>query len=233
MITTTIKTVLITAALMALPTTAFAAGYGDTGYGSPCQPIYGGTSCQNSKLSIDKTVQNPSTNSYVDNMSLSDTKFTPEATVMFHITVTNTGDTTLSNVKAVDSFPQNLTFVSGNGYFDTNARTFTMTIDSLKPGASQTFELKAQIAKESDLPASAVFCLVNTASVTDGTTPTAVDNTQFCVQKTPGQTTKGGLPIYPSQPVKSTPSTGAEGLIVMSLPSLLGAGMFLRKKASK
>jgi uncharacterized repeat protein (TIGR01451 family) len=233
MITTTIKTVLITVALMALPTTAFAAGYGDTGYGSPCQPIYGGTSCQNSKLSIDKTVQNPSTNSYVDNMSLSDTKFSPESTVMFHVTVTNTGDTTLSKVKAVDSFPQYLTFVSGNGYFDTNARTFTMNIDSLKPGASQTFELKAQIAKESDLPANAVFCLTNTASVTDGTTPAAVDNTQFCVQKTPGQTTKGGLPIYPSQPVKSTPSTGAEGLIVMALPSLFAAGSLLRKRSSK
>lgn len=231
------STAFLTAALVLTPATAFAAGsygYGNNGYGSPCQPIYGGSTCANSTLSIDKTVQNPTNSQYVDNLTFSDPKFAPEGQVMFRITVTNTGDTTLSDIKAVDSFPQNLSYVSGNGYFDTKARTFTMTIDSLKAGESKTFELKTQIAKESDLPASAAFCLVNTVSVTDGKTPAAVDNTQFCVTKTPGQqTTKGGLPVYPAQPVKTTPATGAEGLALIALPSLMAAGGLLRKKASK
>src|SRR4051812_26729127 len=91
---------------------SFAAGtYG--GYSAPCEPIYGGgeTCVSKGNIVVNKTVQNPTTKEYVDNLSLSnDPKFGVNQDVLFQITVKNTGDQNLSTVTVTDTFPNYLNF---------------------------------------------------------------------------------------------------------------------------
>src|SRR3989304_8577444 len=64
------------------------------GYGAPCQPVYGGGEVCISKgnILVNKTVQNPQTGAFVDNLSLSnDPRFGAEKSVTFQLTITNTG----------------------------------------------------------------------------------------------------------------------------------------------
>ncbi|MDO8658867.1 MAG: hypothetical protein Q7K55_09070, partial [Candidatus Levybacteria bacterium] len=73
-----------------------------------CQPIYGGgVSCpQVGNIVINKTVKNPKTNDFVNNLDVNDQKFSPDETVRFRITVTNNGDANMSNINVKDIFPE-------------------------------------------------------------------------------------------------------------------------------
>lgn len=234
---TAILTTVIAASVLFAAPSALAAGYGTNGYGSPCQPIYGGgVNCATANISLNKTVKNPQTKEFVNNLGVNDAKYAPDQEVTFKIAVTNTGDATLSNVKVTDNFPQYITFVSGNGTYDKNTRAFTFTVDSVKAGETKSYEIKAKLAKNTDLPKdTGVFCLVNQA-VTINNDQTVTDNAQFCIENqtvttATVPTTKGGIPVYPTSPsVKTTPATGAESLMLMALAPLSGLGVFLRRK---
>ena len=203
-----------------------------------CQPIYGGgeTCVQVGNISINKTVKNPTTGSFVDNLSVNDPKYSPASTVNFQITVTNTGNGNISSTTVKDTFPNYVTFVSGPGSFDSNSKVLTFTVENLAAGASQIFNVSAKIVDQNSLPADqGVTCVVNQVNATSNDNQQSSDNSQFCIEKPtqPGTTTKGGLKVFPAPAVVTTPATGPEMLPLIGLiPSGL-FGIFLRKKASK
>lgn len=199
--------------------TTYGGGYG--GYGYNNTPA-------TKTISIDKKVQNPTSNVFVDQLTIHDPRFTPDQTIVFQLNVTNTGNARITNMTVKDIIPQYLTLTDSTLTYDTNTKTYSFPIDSLNPGETKTFTLHGKIASAAQLPVnSGIFCLVN-QSVAFADAQTAQDNAQFCVEK-PGLT-KGGLPIYQSPKVAATPATGAETLPLALLPALSGLGIFLRRK---
>jgi uncharacterized repeat protein (TIGR01451 family) len=221
---------------------AFAAG--ET---NQCQPIYGGgESCPKvPQIEINKTVQNPETQGYVDNLSASDPKFAPTETVTFKITVKNTSDQELTKITIKDVFPNVVEFVNGVGNFDAGSRTLTIPLEKLSPNEARDFFVQAKVVAADKLPANQnVVCVINQSSITVAE-KTAQDNAQFCIEKglkpeerptTKGgqpvnpPVTKGGKPVYPTTTATTTPETGPEALALIGLiPSALG-GAYLRRK---
>lgn len=201
-----------------------------------CQPIYGGgqTCVQVGNITINKTVKNPSTGSFVDNLGTGDPKFSPTNTVAFKITVTNTGDSDISKTTVKDTLPNYVTFVSGPGKFDNNTKVLTFDVENLAAGASKTFDVTAKVVEAKNLPGDqSTICVVNQATAKTNDNQESSDNAQFCIEKEVTPTTKGGLKVFPAPEVKTTPSTGPEMFALIGLiPSGL-AGLVLRKKASK
>src|SRR3989338_6453860 len=80
-----------------------------------CQPIYGGgqTCITTGEIQIDKKVKHPQTGAFVDNLSINESRFHAQDTIIFRLSVTNTGDNTLSSVEVKDTLPPHVTFVSG------------------------------------------------------------------------------------------------------------------------
>lgn len=202
-----------------------------------CQPIYGGgeTCVQVGNVFVNKTVLNPQSNSFVDNLGINDPKYSPSSNVTFHITVTNNGGETISKVTVKDVLPQFVNFVSGPGSFDSNSKTLTFELGDLKIGESRTFTVVGKTADQDKLPTSAgITCVVNQVISTANSGQESSDNSQFCIQKPVlGETTKGGLKVFPAQPIAKTPATGPEMLSLIGLIPSAIAGFLLRKKTSK
>lgn len=216
---------------------AFADGPSGVGYGvNTCQTIYGGgTNCVTSEMiNVNKLVQNPSTNQFVDNLGINDPRFSPSSTVAFQIIVTNTGNKDFDKVTVNDTFPGLVTFTSGPGSFDTNAKKLTFDVMNLKAGESRTYTITGTTAKFEDMPAGqGVSCVVNNVRVTSGN-QSSEDNAGLCIEKkqaTGQPQTKGGLKVFPSVPVSSTPSTGPELLGLLALIPSAVSGWFLRMKS--
>lgn len=254
------KHLLLSLSLLALATVfsprAFAAD-------SQCQPIYGGgqTCIQTGNVTIDKKVLKPGTKDFVDNLTVNDAKYVSEETVQFTLAVHNASTKDIANITVKDVIPQYLTFLSGDGAYDVNSRTFTANIASLKANETKTINLNARVVPQSELPSdSGVACVVNQGLVTfDG--KTNQDNANLCIQKptpiqsgptptqpgepttttgkggngTQGQPTqtKGGQPIFPVPTTSKTPPTGPEMLALIGLLPIGALGQFLRKKSSK
>ncbi len=222
-----------------------------------CQPIYGGgVSCPApGNLQINKTVQNPQTSIFVDNLGVNDPKYNPDQNITFQVIVTNTGQTTLGSVNVRDIFPQFINFVSGPGNFDANNKTLSFDLANLQPNESRTFTLTGKVVPANQITIDqGNVCVVNQAIATSGSL-TSQDNAQLCIQKqipvaiggpapviqqvvtvpgvttVPAQVTKGGLQVFPPPQVAVTPPTGPEALSLLALiPSAL-AGFYLRKIA--
>lgn len=198
-----------------------------------CQPVYGGgQNCITvGKVLVNKTVQNPQTGQFVDNLGPNDPKFSPNQNVIFNVSITNTGSTTIPQVTVKDVFPGFVTFVSGPGNFDNSTRILTFSESNVNPNETRTETLQVKVVDVSQLPASdMVTCVVNQASITASDTSMSQDNSGFCIQKQQA-TTKGGLPVFPAPKATTTPSTGPE---LFSLIGLLPAGLsgwFLRRKS--
>lgn len=202
-----------------------------------CQPVYGGGQiCEQGEITINKTVKNPSTGSYVDNLNLQDPKFKADQDVSYQVTVTNTGKATISKTTVKDIFPQFVTFLGGSGDYDVKNNTLSFDIVDLKAGESRTFTLSSKVKKESELPNQNITCVVNQAIATTDTGKQAQDNSQICIEKkvvTEEQiTTKGGQKVFPPQKVVTTPSTGPEMLALAGLIPSAVVGFILRKKTS-
>lgn len=185
--------------------------------GSQCQPIYGGgESCPKvPQFEINKTVQNPKTQAFVDNLGVGDAKFAPTQLVPFKLTVKNTTDEKISNVIIKDIFPGVVDFAGGIGDFDANSKTLTIKLESLEANETRDFYVQAKVAAKDKLPADqAVMCVINQSTITIGD-KTAQDNAQFCIEKTltppanpvnPANppTTKGGQPVTPGTTTTTT-----------------------------
>ncbi len=148
----------------------------------------------------------------------------------------------------MQTFRQIRSFSGGPGVFDPSTKTLSFDVFSLQPNETRTFTFTAKTAVSNDLPADQMTtCLVNQAQATADNGQTSQDNAQFCIEKpavtqaVPGSkggqpvavTTKGGLKVFPNQPVKTTPSTGPEAFALLGSLASGIAGLILRKKTSK
>lgn len=231
-ITFAIATAAATAALFATP--AFA----DT----TCTTIYGGgQSCvQNGNVIINKKVENPTkSGDFQDNLG-SDKPYAADHIVNFQITITNNGGTTLGTVTVKDIIPSQTTFVSGPGNFDANTNTLTYTESNVQPNESRTQTVTVRTKPADQLPAQTMNCEPINQALATANGQTSQDNASFCISKTittvvPSVpvTTKGGLTIFPSPTVTTTPKTGPEMFALAALVPAGALGQFLRKKTSK
>jgi uncharacterized repeat protein (TIGR01451 family) len=218
---------LLTVACFALPIKSYA----DTS----CQPIYGGgqTCATTGNININKTVLNPQTNQFVDNLNINDPRYQPGSTVTFQIAVTNTGSSNISRMQVSDVFPQYLTFSSGTGNFDSNTKTLTFEVDNLAVNEVRNFTILGKVVDSSQIPLAqgSVVCVVNQATATnlDNNSQTGQDNAQFCIEKIAAVT---GFPTFPSTTtITTTPSTGPEAFVLIGLLPTGFAGWVLRRKA--
>lgn len=218
---------LLTVFCLTLPLKSFA----DTS----CQPIYGGgqTCVTTGNISINKTVLNPQTNQFVDNLSINDPRHQPGFITTFKIAVTNTDDANISRIKVNDVFPQYITFSSGPGNFDNNTKTLTFEIDNLKSNETRAFTILGKIVDSSLIPINqgSVVCVVNQATATnlDNNSQVSQDNAQLCIEKI----ASSGFPVIPATNITITPSTGPEAWGLISLIPTGLAGWFLRKRSLK
>lgn len=197
-----------------------------------CIPMYGGgTDCGTDNVSIEKDVVNPTTNTDVHDLGITDAHFAPGQTITFHITIRNNQATTLSRATVIDTFPQYMTYLSGGGNYDTYKRTLTFSVGNIAPNASQTFTVTGTVRAD-QLPSSQTFCMNNLASVTIDNNQSAQDSSQFCVQPTaaPGTTT---TTLNTPPQVISSPATGPETLPLAGLLAMGGLGIFIKRLARK
>lgn len=183
---------------------------------------YGTTVTPSESISIDKAVTRPGTSDYVDNLSVSDTRYTPSQDVWFRLIVKNTSDRDINNVRIVDTMPQYIDLVEGS--LDQN-------IGTLKAGEEKTYYVKARTVGQGALPADrGVICLLNKATVTGDRTSTSgtvsdEDSSQFCVEKQVNETGTTSV-------VTKVPSAGMpDGIALVALEvSGVVAGFALKKK---
>jgi uncharacterized repeat protein (TIGR01451 family) len=205
-----------------------------------CQPIYGGgqTCTTTNDIVINKTILNPKTNKFVDNLSVNDPRYQPGFITTFKIAVTNTGDSNISRINVKDIFPQYINFSSGPGNFDKNTKILSFNIDNLSVNETRSFTIVGRIVDSSLIPINqgGVVCVVNqaTADNSDDNSQLSQDNAQLCIEKsTPISATKGGFPVLSAVPATKTPSTGAEAFALFALIPSGIAGLFLRKYSNK
>lgn len=211
-----------------------------------CQNIYGGgDSCVQSKdFSLNKTVKNPLSNEYIDNLSSGAAQYAPGQQVPFKIVIKNTSKKDLTNIMVKDTFPKYIDFQLGSGKYDPKTRTFSFSINKLAPNESRVYFISGMVVAKDKLPSDKdLTCVINQVS---GTASKSVsrDNSQFCLSKNPKTTgsakttpavtnpptTKGGLPVYPPTQTKQTPPTGPETLALFGLIPASALGFWLRKK---
>lgn len=174
LIKTSLKTLvagLVLAAVLAAPTTTIAqyAPYGgQSGY------------TQTKQLSVNKLVKHPKLGVYVENAQDGYTYLNGQE-IGYRIEVTNSGQANLTNITVVDRLPSEITFVSGTGIYDNNARTLTINIDSLNAGETKVYEYKAKATIVTDKGGNlAQKCPVNTVEVRSGDLY-ATDKATVCI----------------------------------------------------
>lgn len=186
-----------------------------------CVPVYGGgVSCPRiGQVLINKTVRNPSTGVFVDNLGPSDPRYHPGNLVTFHLKVSNNGDQMLDKVTVTDKLPDFVDFTSGPGNYDNHSKTLTFDVLNLAGGTSQTFEIVARVVHVAVLPADkSIVCEVNTVDAVSSS-QTDHDESQFCIEK--------------QMVVPSAPSAGPKEwmLTFAGLGTALTIGLYFRKKS--
>lgn len=221
---------------------AFAAGVAHASYygATTCQPIYGGgeTCATTDKVVLDKKVMTSTqtkggAEAYVDNLSSNDKRFQAGETVKFQLTVTNPTKSKLDKVVVTDTLPSYIEFVSGPGNYDQNTKTLRFEVLNLNTNESRKFVIEAKVVSADKLPGGqGITCVVNQA-MAEVSGSQSKDNSQFCIEKVVS-TTKGGQPVMDTpKGLTKTPATGPEMLALVGLLPAAGAGMYLRRKASK
>lgn len=211
-----------------------------------CQVIYGGGEVCPPSISyeIDKKVMRPDRNELVDNLTESDPRFSPRATVSYRIFIKNNSTSTLSKIDVTDQLPKELAFVSGSGNYDTTTRQLKYTINNLEAGKTHENTITAQVVNEENLTTGLTCNVENTVTSIADNKDTRSDKARICIEKVvttqpvPG---KGGQPVQPGKPGQPivyppsktpiTPPTGPEMLGLLGLIPSGIAGYFLRKKA--
>lgn len=131
-----------------------------------CTTQYGGeTTCQPSDLTINKEVQNPSTLSFVENLSSSDPTFAPGSDVLYRLVISNTSGQTFDPVNVKDVLPAFLTFVSGPGTYDAGSNTLTFSLSNLIAGETRTVDIMARVNDVSNFNGKSFVCVNNYAEV--------------------------------------------------------------------
>lgn len=202
---------------------------------SNCQVVYGGGETCNPqiKFTINKMVQKPGKGGgdFVDNLTLNDPRFSGNQNVNFKIVIENTGNTKITDLSVVDTFPSLVTFVAGSGSFDKNNNTLSFTIGSLEAGKKVEYIITGKTFEEKNLPNNqAVTCVVNNVKAKDSSGSEATDSSQLCIEKN----VLGAVPtpqVFVQIPPKSIPATGPEMLPLLGLIPAGITGFYLRRKS--
>lgn len=206
------------ASLFFLLAFSVSAQYGQYGqYGAPAP---------SKAILIEKLVGKPSLTkggatdtTFVDNLSVSDPRFSPQQEVLFKLVVKNTSDVTLSNVEVKDFVPDFLEPVEGPGTFDSASRTITFNAGDFAVNEEKTYFLRMRFVSQDRLPSDkGILCLVNKAEARTSEVFDE-DTAQLCLEKE--------VVGAPQQP-----SAGPEaGLVLLAFNALAaGAGIWLRKR---
>lgn len=221
---------LITATFLATAGSATAAG-------SQCQVIYGGGEvCKKQiEFTINKMVQVPNTKgvTFVENLTINDAKYTPGSVATFKVVITNSGKEKITRARVTDKFPQFLSFVSGAGTWDANAKTLTFDVNNLEAGKSQEFLITAKVSDDAALPQNQTnVCVTNQVNAIEDDGATASDSSSLCIVRTVITTTPTPTPmVHTTTPPKSIPNTGPEMLPLLGLIPAGITGMLLRRKS--
>lgn len=171
-------------------------------------------------------VKQPNSDSYIENM-LPDVApfYRPSETVVFKVTVQNTGNKSLSPVDVADTLPLYVDLDSVKLNMDgketkvtvnkTN-RQFGFTINNLNAGESKDAFISANIYSTAALPSGNTNCAANFAQASASDTGTASDTAQYCVRKE-------------VLGITAVPKTGASEVVLLSLGGLASVGYILRK----
>lgn len=88
---------------------------------------------------------------YVDNLSPSDPRFSPDGQIVFRLKVKNTSDVTLYDVQVKDFVPAYLTPVSGPGSFDSSSRTVSFNAGDFTAGEEKVYFLTMKISPQNQI----------------------------------------------------------------------------------
>lgn len=133
-------------------------------------------------LVLNKTVRNPQSGQFVDNLFNNDPHFLPEQEVTYRIEIRNNTQSELNNIQVQDKLPNELNFLVGPGNFDPNTRTLTFAVDRLASGETKSFEIKGKVKPANELTAVPLNCEVkNTATAVIGKAP-AQDTSLICIE---------------------------------------------------
>jgi len=188
---------------------------------------YGQTTSSQSIL-IDKQVGKPvgvtkggvTEVEYVDNLTLSDTRFKPGAEVDFKIRVKNTSNVTLNSVTVTDTIPAYIEPIEGPGTYDSTTRIITVNAGSFAPNEEKVYFLKTQLYGQDKLPSDkGLMCITNYAKAYNDNTSDD-DTAQFCIEKEV---------IGVTQAPKAGPELNF--LLLAGQMGILGVGVLIKKKA--
>jgi len=199
--------------------------------GNPCNQIYGGgvdVCGQAANVQVTKTVLRPGKGGqFVPNLTASDPKYSLGDTISFQINVQNKGNSPIPHLTILDEFPQEASFLSGDGSYDASNRTLTIGLDNLASGASKTYTITAQAVNSTSNPG--VVCPKNTVEVASQNAVLDTATSQFCIEKPIG-TTLPTPQVFGTPPMKQTPPTGPEMLPLIGLLPAGGLGFLLRRR---
>ncbi len=160
---------------------------------------------------------------YVDNLTASDRRFSPQEYVFFEVKVSNTSKVRLDNVVIRDFAPQYVELYENPGTFD--AKDIVINVGTLQSGEEKVFILKGRIKAQGLLPADkGVICTVNKVRASNDKVADE-DTAQFCIERN----------VPSVNPPTSIPKAGAEHgiLIMISAASSALAGFKLRKAGKR
>ena len=179
-----------------------------------CQPIYGGgQSCATTtQFELDKTVQDPKTQEFVDNLGVSDAKYASSDTVTFKITVKNITNKVLKKVVIKDILPDYVDFVAAaGGKYNANTGSVTINLATLASDETRDFFVQVKVKPTDKLPQDQnIVCVVNQSTITVNK-KISQDNSQFCIEKGEGE---AEVVITPAPTTTSKPSTTKGGIVV-------------------
>ncbi|MDP1722559.1 MAG: hypothetical protein Q8L37_05100 [Candidatus Gottesmanbacteria bacterium] len=150
-----------------------------------CTNQYGASvACQPVNLTINKQVKHPTSGLFVENITSSDTPYSPGSEVLYRLIVRNGSGETHNPVTVTDQLPAELTFIAGPGTYSTPGKpggTLTYTLNNVIAGETRTQEVLAKVE-----PKTPTKCaIVNTGRVTSPARPNGdSDTVSICVSTT-------------------------------------------------
>lgn len=203
-----------------LTTEKVSAQYGCVGQYGGCLPA---PTIQINKMvgMPDSKITEPTSASFVDNLSPTDPRFSPEQFVFFKVIIKNTSSVSLSNVLFQDFVPVFLNPISGPGSFDSNTRIISFAAGDFNPNEEKNYFFKMQVLSQNQLPSDrGIFCVTNKAQASNNQV-SDTDTSQLCIEKQ-------------VVPVTKVPSAGPElGVILLSLEGIALAGGIIIRKFTK
>jgi len=169
---------------------------------------------------VDKMVGKPTqtkggsqTYTYVDNLSPSDPRFSPNQEVWFKVKVKNTSSQNLTAVQVTDYVPPYLMPIEGPGKWNPDNRTITWNAGDFSVDEEKVYYIKMQVYDQSLLPADkGLFCVVNKVDAKKDNVAYDDDTAQLCIEK---------------QVVgaKKVPQAGPEMGMLLLVGNILGLGV--------